>query len=76
MKNNGHIALLNYISDLIYCGLPSKIDPTYIFLLQLLQDFGSDISQKKLQPPDTKVICLSILFNIKTRTISTPIPKL
>ena len=42
------------------------------FLLQLLQDLGLDLSQKKLQPLDIEMICLTILFNTKTRTISIP----
>ena len=76
MKNNGHNALLNYIDDLIYCGLPSQIDEVNVYLFQLLQDIVLDISQKKLQPPDAEVFCLSILFNTKTPTISIPPSKL
>ena len=70
ITKNGHNALLNYIDDLIYCGLPSTIDSSYQFLLDLLQDFGLDISIKKLCPPDTRVVCLGILFNMVNRTIS------
>ena len=43
MKNKGHPYLLNYIDDLCYCGLPSKIDTAYQCLLQLLQDLGTKI---------------------------------
>ena len=35
-----------------------------------------DISYKKLCPPDTKVICLGILFDMVNRTISIPPDKL
>ena len=76
MAKNGHNALLNYIDDLIYCGLLSNINQSYEFLLNLLQDLGLDISYKKLCPPDTKVICLGILFNTVDRTISIPTDKL
>ena len=76
MSKNGHNALLNYIDDLIYCGLPSTIDSSYQFLLDLLQDLGLDISIKKLCPPDTKVVCLGILFDTVNRTISIPDTKL
>ena len=31
MNNNGHNALISYIGDLIYCGLPSKIHKAYHF---------------------------------------------
>ena len=65
MSQNGHNSLLNYIDDLIYCALPSKIHEPYHFLLTLLQELGLDISQKKLHPPDTKVTCLGIEFDTK-----------
>ena len=73
MSQNGHNALLNYIDDLIYCGLPSKIHKPYQFLVGLLQELGLDISQKKLQPPDT---CLGIEFDTIHRTMSIPAQKL
>ena len=76
MSQNGHNALLNYIDDLIYCGLPSKIHKPYQFLVGLLQELGLDISQKKLQPPDTKVTCLGIEFDTIHRTMSIPAQKL
>ena len=40
------------------------------FLLSLLQDLSSQISQSKLIPPNTQVTCLSILVDTVTRTIS------
>ena len=76
MKNKGHPYLLNYIDDLCYCELPSKIDTAYQCLLQLLQDLGLDISTKKLTPPSTKVVCLGILFDTEGETISIPEEKL
>ena len=76
MNKNGHNALLNYIDDFIYCGLPSNIGHSYQFLLDLLQDLGLDISLKKLCPPNTKVICLGIMFDTVNRTISIPDSKL
>ena len=76
MSQHGHNTLLNYIDDLIYCGLPSKSHQPYQFLVNLLQELGLDISQKKLQPPDTKVTCLGIEFNTVNRTMSIPSQKL
>ena len=70
MAKYGHPYLSKYIDDLIYCGLPSKIDSAYQFLLNLLQELGLDISDKKLHPPDTKFVCLGILFDTVNRTIS------
>ena len=76
MNKNGHNALINYIDDLIYRGLPSNIGYSYNFLLDLLQDLGLDISVKKLCPPSTKVICLGIMFDTVNRSISIPDNKL
>ena len=76
MNKNGHNALSNYIDDLIYCGLPSTIDQSYQFLLDLLQELRLDISVKKLCPPSTKVVCLGISFDTINRTLSIPDSKL
>ena len=45
MKKFSYSNLLNYIDDLIYLGLPSNIESSYTFLLQLLQDFGNQPKQ-------------------------------
>ena len=76
MNKNGHNALINYIDDLIYCGLPSNIGYSYQFLLNLLQELRLDISAKKLCPPSTKVVCLGIMFDTVNRSISIPDQKL
>ena len=70
MKQNGQNALFNYIDDLIYVGLPSKIYDSYTFLLSLLQDLGLEISKSKLVEPSTQVVCLGILVDTVNRTIS------
>ena len=51
MKNFGHNALLNYIDDLIYIGLPSEIYHSYHMLLSLLDELGLEVSQSKLVSP-------------------------
>ena len=76
MNKHGTNALLNYIDDLIYFGLPSTISHSYQFLLDLFQDLGLDISIKKLCPPSTEVISLGILFDMVNRTMSVPDNKL
>ena len=76
MKQHGHNTPMNYIDDLIYIGLPSKIHQSYQFLLSLLQDLGFQISHSKLIPPDTQVTCLGIVVDTITRTISIPTEKL
>ena len=59
MKNFGHNAVMNYIDDLIYIGLSSKIDNSYYKLLSLLDELGLEVSQSKLVSPNTSVICLN-----------------
>ena len=76
MSKNGFPGLYNYIDDLIFTGLPSKIHSAYQFLQGLLQELGLDISQKKLVPPSTSVTCLGILIDTIHRTISIPPTKL
>ena len=76
MKNLGHNALMNYIDDLIYIGLPSKIHDSYHKLLSLLDELGLEESQPKLVPPSTSVICLGIQANTVERTLSIPHEKL
>ena len=76
MKNHNHNALLNYIDNLIYVGLPSNIQNSYQFLLSLLADLGLQISKSKLVNPFTAVVCLNILLDTVSKTISIPQEKL
>ena len=63
MKLHGYDNLMNYIDDLIYTGLPSKIHHSYQFLFSLLQDLCLQVSQSKLVLPHIEVTCLSIVVN-------------
>ena len=76
MHQKGYPYLQNYIDDLIYIGLPSSVHQAYHSLLDLLQKLGLEISQKKLNPPDTKVVCLGILIDTIQRTMAIPEDKL
>ena len=76
MKKHNHNALLNYIDDLIYIGLPSKIYQSYHFLLSLLKDLGLEVSDSKLVPPSTCVTCLGIQVDTVNKTLSIPQKKL
>ena len=76
MQQHGFPHLFNYIDDLIYTGLPSQIHSSYQFLLELLQELGLEIFQKKLVPPDTVVTCLGIQIDTVNRTLSIPHQKL
>ena len=76
MTQNGFPNLFNYIDDLIYTGLPSEIHSSFKFLKELLLELGLNISLKKLVPPSTSVICLGILVDSITKTVSIPADKL
>ena len=76
MASHGFPDLFNYIDDLIYVGLPSKIDAAFDFLMSLLSDLSLEVSTKKLVSPSTSVVCLGILIDSQKRTISIPPEKL
>ena len=76
MAKHGFPGLYNYIDDLIFTGLPSKIHLAYEFLKNLLSELGLDISDKKLVPPSTSAVCLGIQINTVDRAISIPPKKL
>ena len=63
MDQHGFPTLWNYIDDLIYTGLPSEIHKSFAFLQKLLQELGLQISDKKLVPASTAVVCLGILID-------------
>ena len=72
MHQYGFPGLWNYIDDLIYTGLPSKIHQSYQFLVSLLQELGLDICTEKLVAPASSVVCLGIMIDTVSRTISIP----
>ena len=76
MASQGHTRLYNYIDDLIYIAPPDEIHEAYNYLLNLLQQLGLDISQEKLVPPTTTLICLGIQVDVVQKTISIPQEKL
>ena len=76
MRQQGFPHLYNYVDDLIYCGLPSNIHQSFETLLELLTQLGLTINPKKLVAPPTSLVCLGVLINTKTRTMSVPPDKL
>ena len=71
MTSEGH-KTWNYIDDFLCVSLPSKINHTYTRLQSLLEELGLTVSSKKLVPPSTRVVCLGILVDTETLTISIP----
>ena len=76
MRKHGFNNLFNYVDDLIYCDLPSKIHKAYEFLLELLPQLGLDINKKTLDPSTASMTCLGIFIDSKVRTMSVPPEKL
>ena len=76
MRKHGFPDLFNYVDDIIYCGTPSEITPAFKFLTHLIHQLGLDINPKKLVAPTTSMICLGILVDTRTRTMSVPPEKL
>ena len=64
----GYPNLYNYTDDLIYPALPHEIHEVYADLINLLNDLGLEVSQKKLVPPTSKVIEI----NVVNKTLSIP----
>ena len=62
--------------DFLCVSLLSKINHSYIRLQSLLQELGLMIITKKLVPPSTQVVCLGILVDTETFTVSIPPEKL
>ena len=59
MNKNGFPDLHNYVDDLLYCGLPSNIYKSFVFLSDLLHQLGLEINPNKLVEPSTSVVCYS-----------------
>ena len=64
--------VLNYIDDVLGFGVPSVASKSYQALLQVMTDLGLTISEKKLVPPSTKAVCLSIDIDRVQGTLSIP----
>ena len=66
----------NYVDDYVGFSVPSDAKASFDLLFDLLQRLGLTVSQKKLVPPATSVICLGVEINTVTGTISIPADKL
>ena len=75
MTSEGH-KIWNYIDDFLCVSLPSKINHSYGRLQSLLGELGLTVSNKKLVPPSTQVVCLGILVYTETLAVSIPPEKL
>ena len=75
MRRHGH-KFINYVDDYIGFGVPSNATASFDLLFDLLQKLGLTVSQKKLVPPTTSVVCLGVEINTLSGTVSIPAEKL
>ena len=55
--------VINDIDDILGIDVPSKINPSYDTLHNLLEELGFEISQKKIETPTTRLNCLGIIVD-------------
>ena len=75
MRCAGH-SVINYVDDYVGFGIPSDAKRSYDHLYDLLDRLGLTISQKKLVPPSTSVVCLGVQIDTEKGSISIPQAKL
>ena len=71
MRRAGH-SIINYVGF----GVPTDAKRSYDHLYDLLDRLGLTISQKKLVPPSTSVVCLGVQIDTEKGSISIPQAKL
>ena len=67
--------VIDYIDDYVV-GVPSVAHASFASLFELMKDLGLTVSEKKLVPPSTQVVCLGVLIDTVKGTVSIPPEKL
>ena len=75
MRQRG-FCVIDYIDDYIGVGIPSVARAAFASLFKLMKDLGLTISDSKLVPPSTQVVCLGVLIDTEKGTVSIPPDKL
>ena len=75
MRQKG-FCVIDYIDDYVGMGVTDVAHASFNALFQLMGDLGLTISESKLVPPSTQVVCLGILINTENGTVSIPPEKL
>ena len=68
--------VINYIDDYVWVGVLHVLRMSVASFFDLMKHLGLTISDKKLVPPSTKVVCLGVLINTEDSTVSIPPEKL
>ena len=69
MKGHVH-TIVNYIDDFLGCGTPTSAKPAFYTLLEHIEKLGLTISDKKLVFPNIKSVCLGVMVDTVTETLS------
>ena len=75
MRQKG-FQMIDFIDDYVGVGVPSVAWASYEALLALMAELGLTVSEKKLVPPATCVMCLGVMIDTVRGTIATPPEKL
>ena len=75
MRRQGY-DVINYIDDFLGFGTPSVAHQSFQTLVQLMQELGLAISDNKLIRPTTQAVCLGVLVDTVSGTVSIPPDKL
>ena len=62
--------VIDYIDDYVGVGVPDVARASFASLFKLMNDHGLTISDSKLVPPSTQVVCLGVLINTENGTVS------
>ena len=62
--------VIDYIDDYVGFGVPSVARALFASLFEIMQQLGLTVSDKKLVPPSTKVVCLGVLIDAEKGTVS------
>ena len=70
------LCVINYIDDFVGMGILDVARVFFASLFKLMNDLGLTISDNKLVPPSTQVVCLGVLIDTENGTGSIPPEKL
>ena len=68
--------VINHIDDFLGFGTPSVARQSFQTLVELMQELGLAISDKKLIHPTTQAVCLGVVVDMVSGTVSIPPDKL
>ena len=68
--------LMSYIDDLLGAETGVKAQNSFDTMYNLLRDLNIPISESKLTPPTTRIVCLGIQIDSESATLSIPVEKL